>query len=442
VSSSFQVCNSIQGCLSSIDCDVACNFRGSVYSCAQQNTCTSDSDCGGYFCVMSSGSSSGSCSRGQAGASCVDDGDCDSGDCMSDPRLGSLRCKGDKSTGSSCSSDYECTSGICAVNSSTGTQQCSDGDIGDPCSDSSDCQSGAACVYAGSAYKCSDRSNGSPCSSDSDCSSSHCASSSSGITAMCVAGDPGDPCDSSSDCTSGRCVTSQTTGMRTCGYQAGQTCPDGIADCNGECRVAQASCSSADCTATCGISSCSPASLATWNPTDKEASITLSNGDLTASATSSQIAVRATTGETSGHWYWEVTADSVNGSSYASVGVLTMTGSLDFGLGNSVAPGAGYGASGSFTSSNGNSASGCGFTSGSVVGVALDLSSRVIYFSVNGVWQGGGDPDAGTGGLPLGSGSDALYPAISMGYGDVLTANFGQSAFAHAPPAGYEGVSQ
>jgi hypothetical protein len=240
---------------------------------------------------------------------------------------------------------------------------------------------------------------------------------------------------------SGRCLTSRVSGQKSCAYQAGQTCPLGVADCNGECRAMQASCSSADCTPICGFGSCSSATLATWNPADKSTTITLSNGDLTASASSSQIAVRATIGQSAGRWYWEVSADSVS-SSYASVGVLTMTATLGYGLGSSIAPGAGYGSSGSITSSGGNGTTACAFASGGVIGVALDLDSRVIYFSVNGVWQGGGDPSMGTGGLSLGSVSESLYPALSLGVGDVLTVNFGQSAFARAAPSGFSAVAQ
>jgi hypothetical protein len=240
---------------------------------------------------------------------------------------------------------------------------------------------------------------------------------------------------------SGRCLTSSGTGQRSCAYQPGQSCPLGVADCNGECRATQASCSSEDCVPVCGSGSCSAATLATWSPTDKSTSVTLSNGDLTASASSSQLAVRATIGASSGRWYWEVTIDSLS-SSYAAVGVLTMTALLDYGLGGGIAPGVGYRSNGTLSSSAGNSATACSYTSAGVIGIALDLDSRVIYFSVNGVWQVGGDPAMGVGGLPLPSTSETVYPAIGLGFGDVLTANFGQSAFAHAPPSGFTAVAQ
>lgn len=437
-SMSFGVCNSVQGCLSSLDCDVACNFVGSVYSCAQQSTCESDSDCGEFYCVTSG--SRGTCSRGKGGDTCVDDQDCGSSDCQNDPNLGSLRCKGAASTGTNCSSDFECASGICALQPSTGTQRCSDGENGDPCSDSNDCQS-KACVYSGSGYMCSDRATGSPCSSDNDCTSGRCAQGGRSASS-CVEGMPGDACDSGSDCVSGRCVTSQTSFQSSCGYQPGDFCPLGVADCNGGCSVVQKSCGSADCSPKCGGGSCSSATLATWSTTDKSSSVTVSNGDLTAMASSYQVAVRATVGKSTGRWYWEVTADTTS-SGYANVGVLTMTALLDYGIGNSsIAPGVGLSSSGSLSSSNGNSVTACAFSSGSVIGVALDLTSHMIYFSVNGLWQAGGDPSTSTGGIALGNSGETIHPAVSLGVGDVLTVNFGQSAFTNAPPSGFEAVAE
>jgi hypothetical protein len=439
----FSGCNPVRGCIESLDCDQACDASYSqVIACAQQNTCKSDSECGSGFCVLPTGNSSGTCSRGAPGDACVEDDDCKSSSCMTDPSFGTMRCKGEMTSGGTCMSDFDCTSGICVFDVRMSTMTCSDGENGDPCSDSTDCKS-MACVFdsSTSSSRCSDRMAGSSCSTDTDCDSGRCASASGSNGSMCIEGKAGDPCDSSSDCTSGRCVTSQTTFTSTCAYEPGETCPDGVADCNGECRMQQSSCSDADCSAVCGGGSCSSATLATWSETDKSASISLANGDLTAIGSSSEIAVRATVGKTSGRWYWEVTAQSAS-SSLTSIGVLTMSASLDFGIGNGVATGAGYSSSGSLSSSAGNSASSCTYTSGSVIGVALDLSARVIYFSVDGVWQAGGDPTSGAGGLPLGAGNESVFPAVSLGSGDILAVNFGQSAFAHAAPDGFEAVAE
>lgn len=54
---------------------------------------------------------------------------------------------------------------------------------------------------------------------------------------------------------------------------------------------------------------------ATLNPSDKDAAITLSGGDLTmSSATNAWRSVRATIGKSSGKWYWEVTNSTTSNS--------------------------------------------------------------------------------------------------------------------------------
>jgi len=169
--------------------------------------------------------------------------------------------------------------------------------------------------------------------------------------------------------------------------------------------------------------------------TDKASGITLSNGNLTATGSSSEVAVRATAGKTSGKYYWEVTAESAT-SSYAQVGIMSMSSQLDFGLG-SVGPGAGYALSGTITSWA-TGATACTYSTGAVIGIALDLDTGMLYFSRDGVWQAGGKPESSTGGIGFGGTSQTMYPAVSLGIGDVLTANFGQSAFAHTPPSGFK----
>ena len=61
----------------------------------------------------------------------------------------------------------------------------------------------------------------------------------------------------------------------------------------------------------------------TWNPDDKNANITLSNGDLTATAVgTSHKSIRATESKSSGKWYWEYTI-TVGGTQYHGIGLST-----------------------------------------------------------------------------------------------------------------------
>jgi hypothetical protein len=49
------------------------------------------------------------------------------------------------------------------------------------------------------------------------------------------------------------------------------------------------------------------------------------------------------------------------------------------------------------TISNNNTATtyGTTYTTGDIIGVALDLDNNKLYFSKNGAWQNSGDPESG-----------------------------------------------
>lgn len=112
--------------------------------------------------------------------------------------------------------------------------------------------------------------------------------------------------------------------------------------------------------------------------------------------------VRATIGKTSGRWYFEILVAARSTSGYNAIGTATKALWLE------VTPGAddngcGYQASGyvqcklraittSFES----------YGAGDVIGVAVDLDDNRAYFSKNGVWQGGADPNTLSSGLEMG----------------------------------------
>lgn len=433
---SFTSCNPVLGCIASLDCGAACDAGlGTVYSCADDLSCESDTDCGGYYCVDDG--FGGECSRGEPGESCVDGGDCASGSCASSS--GSMRCVGDASDGSACASDLECSSGICyidfSVSSTDGT--CSSGESGVPCSSDDECVD-QSCVYGADGGECSDGSDQAPCSDDADCDSGLCAYGGRAY-ASCGNGELGAPCDSSGDCTSQVCETSSTTGESSCGYAIGDTCPGGVIDCDSACRPTQGDCGSALCAPSCGGGSCSGETLATWNMADVSGSLTVSGSDLTTSTSGLGDRVRATLGKTSGAYYWEVSVDALSVYDSGGVGVTSMAAVLaDGNLGSSSVPGVVFGPSGTIANSAGDTLMGCGYAAGDVIGVALDLDAEVIYFSVNGLWQAGGSPDDGQGGIDLDLTAETVHPALELWSGDVYSANFGQTTFAFPPPAGFE----
>lgn len=187
------------------------------------------------------------------------------------------------------------------------------------------------------------------------------------------------------------------------------------------------------------------ADYATWNPSDKNANITLSGSDLTATAANtSWKSARATIGNSSGKWYWEITVDvSSDNRTTHGVGSLSATlndwvGSDDYGWGYAGITGYKY-------HSDIGVVYGSTFAAGSVIGVALDLDDGKIWWAKNGVWQASGNP--ATGANPAYTGlSGTCYPMCTCyAINSKITANFGASAFSYSVPAGfnsgfYEGV--
>ena len=87
-----------------------------------------------------------------------------------------------------------------------------------------------------------------------------------------------------------------------------------------------------------------------------------------------------------------------------------------------------------------NSTSGSGSppspAGGDVIMVAIDATTRKVWFGRNGTWNGSGDPAAGTNEIGTLSGTDAISFFVRA-ESTTITANFGQRAFAHTPPSGF-----
>jgi hypothetical protein len=175
----------------------------------------------------------------------------------------------------------------------------------------------------------------------------------------------------------------------------------------------------------------------TWNPDDKSASITLSNGNLTATATNTAWkSVRATEYKSSGKWYFE-TVISVAASTYHIVGVGTGSASTGSYVGSD-SYGYGYlGQNGSKFHSGSTTAYGSTFTLNDVIGVALDLDNGKIWWAKNNVWQAGGVPASGTGEAYSGL-SGSFYPMYSpYTLNNAGTLRTDLSSFSYTPPDGF-----
>jgi hypothetical protein len=176
---------------------------------------------------------------------------------------------------------------------------------------------------------------------------------------------------------------------------------------------------------------------ATWNPADKSAGMALSGGNLTSDGSDAGT-VRATLGKATGKWYWEITFGS---PPERDVGIAKATHALGTYCGGTSDSWGYYLGDGKvYTGADSGTAYGGTAGAGAVISVALDMTNGKVFFAINGTWQSSGNPAAGTN--PAFSGlSGTIYPCIGGGDNGIATANFGASAFAFTPPAGFAGLS-
>lgn len=182
-----------------------------------------------------------------------------------------------------------------------------------------------------------------------------------------------------------------------------------------------------------------PLTPTNWNPSDKSANMSLSNGNLTATSTNFSVGVRAVKGNNSGKFYWEATLAN-GGSSADDVGLGLATADL-----TSTAPVGTTAVSLNSIFVNGSSISTFpGMSNGVIVGIAVDLTVKLIWYrnAAAGIWNNNGsaNPATGVGGINIASvATGLLFPLFQVGAasGHAATANFGATAFNGAVPSGY-----
>ena len=187
----------------------------------------------------------------------------------------------------------------------------------------------------------------------------------------------------------------------------------------------------------------------TFDPSKKQASVTLSNGNLTATgtlATNWETAL-CVDGYSSGKWYFELTFDveiyKGGGGAYDfAFGVANLSHNLSNFIGvdangwslldpNSVGYFAGVNTPVDFGGAT-------DIEVNDVVGIALDMDNGKIWWSLNGLWGDSGDPATDTNPQATGL-TGTLYPGVSVyGNGSQVTINFGSTDLAYTPPAGFK----
>jgi hypothetical protein len=167
------------------------------------------------------------------------------------------------------------------------------------------------------------------------------------------------------------------------------------------------------------------ANYAVWDPATQGASLTLSKGNLVCTVTGAgNGSVRSSIGVSSGKWYWETTV-----TTYGNIVVGVAYSTLSSSQTPSSDPNAwAYYGDGNLWHNSSSSAYGATYTTGDVIGYALDMGAGTLTCYKNGVSQG-----------VLVSGLSGTVYAADGGYAanGVNTTNFGASAFAYSVPSGF-----
>jgi hypothetical protein len=176
----------------------------------------------------------------------------------------------------------------------------------------------------------------------------------------------------------------------------------------------------------------------TWNPLDTWlADIALTDGNVTAVKYNNYDfrSTRATFGRphTDSAYYEVMPVGAYNGATLVGVSTRAMPLSTGPGLD---ANSWGYEQyDGTKYTNNVQTAYGASFVPGNLVGVAL--SNGKVWFARNNVWQGGGNPAAGTGEAFSGI-SGTVYPTVGIPIPvSGVIGYFKSSAFTYAPPSGF-----
>jgi hypothetical protein len=183
----------------------------------------------------------------------------------------------------------------------------------------------------------------------------------------------------------------------------------------------------------------------TWNPADVTG-VVLSNGNLTATVPSTAGGVRGIDKQLSGKFYFEYTLNT-NGSTWDfGAGIATGGAARSYGSGGGNAASITVDRGNGFLW-NGTTSTGIGFgaiPTGGVLCCAVDFTNGLIWFrsGAAGNWNNNAanNPATAVGGVNFLSPGFAWYPFAGfsgVASGQNVIANFGDTAFAGAVPAGF-----
>ena len=185
------------------------------------------------------------------------------------------------------------------------------------------------------------------------------------------------------------------------------------------------------------LTSATAANYCTLNAALQAGGYTLNDGNLNwartgATGGGSDRSQFGTIGVTSGKWYWEFTAGTVNSNSIPAFGIAIGSASTQSWAGSQTGAYI-YNSDGTKNISGTNSAYGASFTTGDIIGVVFDADAGTLTFYKNNTSQG-----TAASGLTSGP----YFPAVTRSVGGggsngTEIANFGQRPFAYTPPTGF-----
>jgi hypothetical protein len=129
----------------------------------------------------------------------------------------------------------------------------------------------------------------------------------------------------------------------------------------------------------------------------------------------------------SGKYYCEAKAQHTS----LMVGILDIDQMVTNNFQGTKSNGWGYEVTGTLWNNGGATTSwGATYTTGDIIGIAMDLDNNKLYFSKNGTWQNSADPSAGTGGISI-TADKIYYFAMSPvdSTSSVIETNFGNGYF-------------
>jgi hypothetical protein len=177
---------------------------------------------------------------------------------------------------------------------------------------------------------------------------------------------------------------------------------------------------------------------ATFNPLVKLGTVPLVNGNLDTTSTASSNSTQSTIAVSSGKWYVEFVPSS---RIYPRIGVQDIT-ETNSNMAGSVTIAWG-GGNELFINGSSVGAYGQEYVGGDVIGVAVDVDTRKVWFSKNGTWinftGSGADPATGTNPVGTLAGTNAIAYAVRS-ESCTVTGNFGQRPFAYTAPSGFKAL--